>query len=90
MYLRGRYAAFTATAASGLDRLGVGTDLDLACLGLLRHRDADGQHARVEAGLDVVGVDRVGEVDLPGERTRYPLADERLLALGVLLAPASR
>ena len=44
---------------------GSGSDLDLARLGLLEHRDAQGQHAVLVAGLEAVGVQRVGE-EAPG------------------------
>ncbi len=51
------------------------------------HGNADGQDAGLEAGLDVVSVGRVGEEDPAGEGAHHPLADERLLPLGVLLRP---
>src|SRR6202042_2113795 len=74
-----------STSASGGDGLGVGTDLDLARLGLLRNRDVHGKHAVGVVGLDLVGVNRVRQADTTGVGTHHPLADERLLALGVLL-----
>jgi hypothetical protein len=55
--------------ASGGDRLGVGANLDLAQLGLLLDRNAHGQDAGLEIGLDLVGAGRVGEVQ---PQVKYP------------------
>src|SRR3954463_10514386 len=43
-----------------------GADLDLPRLGLLGDRDPQGQHARVVAGGDVLGVEGVAEEQLAG------------------------
>src|SRR5258708_16207892 len=67
------------TSASGGDRLGVGTDLDLARLGLLQDGGVHGKHAAGVAGLDLVGVDRVRDTEPAGARPPYPLAREPLL-----------
>src|SRR5258708_13511457 len=75
------------TSASGGDRLGVGTDLNLARLGLLQDGDVHGKHAAGVAGLDLVGVDRVRETEPPGAGAHPPLAGERLPPPGVLLRP---
>src|SRR5258708_16608719 len=67
------------TSASGGDRLGVGTDLDLARLGLLQDGDVHGKHAAGVAGLDLVGVDPVRETEPAGLGARHPLPDGRPL-----------
>src|SRR5258708_38123623 len=75
------------TSASGGDRLGVGTDLDLARLGLLQDGDVHGKHAAGVAGLDLVGVDRVRETEPAGVGAPPPRADGRLLPPRVLFRP---
>src|SRR5258708_18257177 len=76
------------TSASGGDRLGVGTDLDLARLGLLQDGDVHSQHAVGVAGLDLVGVDRVREAEPAGVTAPPPPPGEAPLPPARLLRPA--
>jgi hypothetical protein len=69
---------------SRVDRLALATgrDGDLAGLGLLGHRDVQGQHPGVIASLDVLGVQVLTEEQLPAEDAARPLTDHHL---GVVL-----
>src|SRR6516165_11288918 len=65
---------------SGSDLLlAVGADLDLAGLRGRQQRQAHAQHAVGESGLDLVRVERVAEVQAPGEGAGNPLAGDQLL-----------
>src|SRR5579859_4583064 len=64
-------------AWSGGDHLlGVAADLHLAGLGPLGHRHSHGQHAVLVAGLDLVGVVGVTQVDPAVQAAGHPLADD--------------
>src|SRR6516162_11565406 len=67
---------------SGSDLLlALRVDLDLAGLGCLQQRQADGQHAVGEVGLDLVEVDLVAKGETAGEGAGNPLAGDQLLVL---------
>src|SRR5215467_12977228 len=71
---------------SGSDLLlALGVDLDLAGLSGRQQRQADGQHAVGEVGLDLVEVDLVAKGETPGEGAGHPLAGNQLLVLTGLL-----
>jgi hypothetical protein len=65
----GAGTARRAPRCSGVDLLGCATpgDLDFAGLGFLGDGNAQGQHPGVVAGLDVVGVEGLGDRSDPGE-----------------------
>src|SRR5262245_28997147 len=64
----------TSVAGADLERLRrADADLDPAGLGLLGHRDGDGEDAGVVAGLEAVAVERLAERDLAGHRALGPL-----------------
>jgi hypothetical protein len=66
------------------DLLGVlAGDFDLARLGRLVHRDAQGQHAGGVVGVDVLGVEGVAEEHLPGQGAgRAPGGQQFHVAVG--------
>src|SRR5689334_23297352 len=71
---------------SGSDLLlALGVDLDLAGLSGRQQRQADGQHAIGEVGLDLVEVDLVAKGEAPGEGAGNPFAGNQLLVLTSLL-----
>src|SRR5437763_6590536 len=98
-HLRARYAATRRArraiicGQAAISLLTVGVNLDLARLGGRQQRQAHGQHAVGESGLDLVEVERVAKVETTGEGAGNPLAGDQLLVLtgllGTLQAAAS-
>jgi hypothetical protein len=78
-----------AAGRQRLDRLGVlsPADLHAARLGRLGDRDRERQHAVLIVGLQVRGVERVGEEDLASVGPVRALGHEHLVALSRLKAP---
>jgi hypothetical protein len=75
-------------APDGLPAAVADGDRDAARLGGLEHRHADGEHAVVVAGLEVVGVQSLTEEDLAAEHALRPLADDQLLRRRAVEGPA--
>src|SRR5579859_7256309 len=82
-----RYRAADLGSGSELLALVALADLHLARLGLLQNRDPDLEDAIVVGGLDGVGVQVLGQGQAAREGTERALADEELVALGVLFGP---
>src|ERR671914_887225 len=86
---RGPYRRPVMTSPSGLDGLlGAAADLDPARLALLGLRDADLEHAAVEARADRVGVDALRERQRAGEAAERALDAVVALLVGLMLGLA--
>jgi len=60
------------SGVDGVPVLTLAADRDLSGLGLLGHRDLQGEHAGVVAGVDVLGVEVVAEDQLAAEHAAGP------------------